>query len=121
MIALAQQSVADSVNIAGVVLLRPGIGTAAGQRTVVAVRAANVSFTVRPSEKAAVWAALRSSRRETSDASATRVLRATTTGDTVSKLVLHWGPPFASPATTAEKFESKAYAARSRSRTRTEG
>ena len=83
-IARAQQSAVDSVNVANVVILpRVGIGTAAPGPRAVAVRAANVSFTVRPSAKGEVWAALRSLRGEASSADAARSLRATTTGDTV--------------------------------------
>ena len=83
-IAPAQQSAVDSVNVANVVILpRVGIGTAAPGPRAVAVRAANVSFTVRPSAKGEVWAALRSLRSEASNADAARALRATTTGDTV--------------------------------------
>src|SRR5689334_13342293 len=79
-----QRSGMDSVDIESVVLLRIGDGAAVpGPRTVVAVQAANVSFSVRPSEKPSVWAVLRSSRRERPNVTAPRVLRATTTGDTV--------------------------------------
>jgi hypothetical protein len=81
-IASAQQSVVDSVAIESVVITPLGL-PAPGSRTVVAVRAANVSFTVRASEKGQVWAALRSSRSALSNAGAARSLRATTTGDTV--------------------------------------
>jgi hypothetical protein len=82
-IALAQQSVVDSVTIASVVFPHVGTGTAPGPETVVAVRAANVSFTVRPSRNAAVWAVLRSPRSGVTNANAARALRASTTGDTV--------------------------------------
>lgn len=81
-IARAQQSVVDSVNVESVVILPLGL-PASGSRNVVAVRVANASFTVKPSEKGQVWALLRSSRREVSNAVAARSLRATTTGDTV--------------------------------------
>jgi len=83
-IAEAQQPVVDSFNVASVVFPRVGIGTATpGRQTVVAVRAANVSFTVRPAANAAVWAVLRSPRPVVSNATAPRALRATMTGDTV--------------------------------------
>lgn len=84
-IAQAQQSVVDSINIKGVVIMpRLGVDTAApAPRTVVAVRAANVSFTVTPTAKGQVWALLRSARAGPSDADAARALRATRTGDTV--------------------------------------
>lgn len=73
-LAPAQQSVVDSL----------GIGTAAlGSRTVVAVRAANVSFTVTPRAKAEVSAVLRPPRGRASTANDARALRAATTGDTV--------------------------------------
>ena len=73
-IAPAQQPVVDSV----------AIGTSApGSRTVVAVRAANVSFTVTSRAKPEVSAILRSTRSRSSNASYAGALRAIATGDTV--------------------------------------
>ena len=73
-LASAQQSVVDSVGIET---------TAPASRTVVAVRAANVSFIVTAHAKAVVSAVLRSPRSTSSNTERTGALRAAATGDTV--------------------------------------
>jgi len=77
---LAQQSVVDSVAIGT---------TAPASRTVVAVRAANVSFTVTARAKAEVSAVLRPPQRRSSNAVLAGVLRATGMGDTVGIELAH--------------------------------